>query len=97
MSVNMQMDTAAGMIMAAGNTTAAPTTQRACVITSHTLEFCWFVFLFHRLLKQLQKGGFGKSVGSSVNGGSDGGSTQILPAEGAQSMMDKNEPLSRKA
>lgn len=46
-------------------------------------------FLFHRLLKKLQKGGFGTSVGSSVNGGSDGGSTQILPAEGAQSMIEK--------
>lgn len=32
------------MITAAGNTTAALNTRRACVIISHTLEFFWYEF-----------------------------------------------------
>lgn len=31
------------MIMGAENTTATLTTQHACVIISHTLEFFWYV------------------------------------------------------
>lgn len=41
----MQMDKEAGTIMDVGNTTAALTTQPACVIISHTLEFFWYKLL----------------------------------------------------
>lgn len=40
--VHIQTDTEAGMTKAAVNTTAALTTQPACAITSHTLEFFWY-------------------------------------------------------
>lgn len=41
----MQMDKETGTIMDVGNTTAALTTQPACVIISHTLEFFWYKLL----------------------------------------------------
>ena len=39
----VQRGAVAGTVVAAGHTTPALTTPPVCVITSHTLEFCWYV------------------------------------------------------